>query len=189
MDSYWYLARSQLDVPSVGTGIFPAAYGGKIWTYQSETGNPAQTVYPLVGIVAVGGVPRGEPDSGVAVLGGHVLRRSGKLGSYYYYLTMPNHTISAVRDYIEEELGVPFLFIQAPSKLCAVDDQLPIPNMTNNNAEASWLLRRLKEDGVDYLDLRKSLHAEGVNHYAASYVRDIPAPDCPGLGNGGRWRF
>ena len=96
----------------------------------------------------------------------------GSLGNYYYYLTMPNRSIAALRDFAEEELGAPFLYIQAPSKLCSVDDQLPIENMTNNNAEASWLLRRLKEDGVDYLDLRETLHADGLDHYDCFYVTD-----------------
>lgn len=96
----------------------------------------------------------------------------GSLGSYYYYLTMPNQTIASLRDFVEKEVGAPFLYIQAPSKLCEVDDQLPIENMTNNNREASWLLRRLEEDGVDYLDLRKTLHADGLDHYDCFYVTD-----------------
>jgi len=73
---------------------------------------------------------------------------------------------------VEKELGIPFLYVQAPDKICQLDNQLPLEEMSNFNWEASWLLRRLKEDGVDYLDLRETLHADGLDHYDCFYVTD-----------------
>ena len=70
------------------------------------------------------------------------------IGNFYYYLTEPDITVADFAAWTEETLGCPFLYVQAPCKLCQIDNELPLPEMTNNNAEASWLLRMLEERGV-----------------------------------------
>ena len=95
-------------------------------------------------------------------------------GNFFYYLTQPDETVAEFSSWVEETLNCPYLYIQAPAKLCALDqeEQLPLPEMTNANQQTDWLLEHLAELGVDTLDLRESLHADGLNHYDCFYVTD-----------------
>ena len=95
-------------------------------------------------------------------------------GNFFYYLTQPDETVEEFSSWVEETLNCPYLYIQAPAKLCALDqeEQLPLPEMTNANQQTDWLLEHLAELGVDTLDLRESLHADGLNHYDCFYVTD-----------------
>ena len=95
-------------------------------------------------------------------------------GNFFYYLTRPDETVAEFSNCVEETLNCPYLYIQAPAKLCALDQeqQLPLPEMTNANQQTDWLLEHLAELGVDTLDLRENLHADGLNHYDCFYVTD-----------------
>lgn len=95
-------------------------------------------------------------------------------GNFYYYSTRPDETVADFSQWVAETLGCPYLYIQAPAKLCArdQDQMLPLPEMTNANEETDWLLERLAELGVDTLDLRESLHEDGLDHYDCFYVTD-----------------
>lgn len=95
-------------------------------------------------------------------------------GNFFYYLTQPDETVAEFSNWVEETLNCPYLYIQAPAKLCALDQeqQLPLPEMTNANQQTDWLLEHLAELGVDTLDLREILHADGLNHYDCFYVTD-----------------
>lgn len=94
------------------------------------------------------------------------------IGNFYYYLTQPEEKVADFSAWVEESLGCPYLYVQAPCKLCALDNQLPLPEMTNNNDQAGWLLERLEECGVAALDLRENLHKDGLDHYSCFYVTD-----------------
>lgn len=96
------------------------------------------------------------------------------IGNYAYEGRGIEDKVGDFADWTEENLGCPYLYIQAPSKLCALDEeeQLPMPEMTNVNQQADWLLERLEEQGVDTLDLRENLHADGLDHYGSFYVTD-----------------
>ena len=104
-------------------------------------------------------------------------------GNFFYYLTQPDETVAEFSSWVEETLNCPYLYIQAPAKLCALDqeEQLPLPEMTNANQQTDWLLEHLAELGVDTLDLRESLHADGLNHYDCFYVTDHHWPMDTGL--------
>lgn len=93
-------------------------------------------------------------------------------GHMYYYRDPPDGRVTAFRDFVEQELGVPYLYVEAPCKLCQEDDQLPMRDMCNANEETSLLLDRLEEAGVDVLDLRQSLHADGLDHYDSFFITD-----------------
>lgn len=93
-------------------------------------------------------------------------------GSYDYRKHPPWGKVADFRDYVEEELGVPYLYIQAPCKLCELDDLLPMDDLCNQNEETDLLLRELEARGVDVLDLRRSLHEAGLDHYDAFYRTD-----------------
>lgn len=91
----------------------------------------------------------------------------------YYYQDQSDRKVAELAGWVEEQLQAPFLYVQAPCVLCQYDqDQLPLPEMSNENAEASWLLRGLEERGVDWLDLRESLHAGGLDHAECFYRTD-----------------
>ena len=91
----------------------------------------------------------------------------------YYYLDQSDKKVAELAEWTESTLGAPFLYVQAPCALCQYqEDQLPLPEMSNENAEASWLLRGLEKRGVDWLDLRESLHGDGLDHAGCFYYTD-----------------
>lgn len=49
---------------------------------------------------------------------------------------------------------------------------MPMKNMTNANEATDQLLERLRGAGVEVLDLRQSLHADGLNHYDSFFQTD-----------------
>ncbi|SBW09844.1 conserved exported hypothetical protein [uncultured Eubacteriales bacterium] len=63
--------------------------------------------------------------------------------------------IADLRDYAEEELGAPLLYIQAPQKI--ETDQLPDGMENYGNQDADQLLDALSDLDVDTLDLRPAL--------------------------------
>ena len=89
-----------------------------------------------------------------------------------YEKVSPEKGVIAFRDFVEEELGVPYLYIQAPCKLCQEDPQLPLAEMDNFNEQTTMLHDKLREAGVDVLDLRRSLHEDGLDHYGCFYITD-----------------
>lgn len=90
----------------------------------------------------------------------------------YYYLDQSDAKVDALWDYVEGELGVPYLYVQAPCKHCELDPQLPMEDMTNVNEEATELLKCLEERDISCLDLRRSLHQDGLDHYGCFFVTD-----------------
>lgn len=95
------------------------------------------------------------------------------IGNFYYYLTQADQKVTAFDAWVAENLDCPYLYVQAPCKLCArEEDQLPFPEMTNNNQQADWLLERIAPAGVDCLDLRENLHQDGLDHYGCFYATD-----------------
>lgn len=91
--------------------------------------------------------------------------------NFYYYLSDAEGQVAAFRDYVES-LGARYLYVQAPFKVCALDPQLPVEGICNTNEEASILMERLRARNVETLDLRESLHADGLDHYGCFYVTD-----------------
>ena len=69
-------------------------------------------------------------------------------------------------------LDTPLLYVQAPFKVDPADPQLPpgVTDYTNENADA--LLTALSAQGVDTLDLRAELKADGLDHASMFYRTD-----------------
>lgn len=67
---------------------------------------------------------------------------------------------------------IPFLFVMAPYKICAEDKQLPLGVTDLTNEDADEFLAILADRGTPYLDLRETLHAEGLDHYNMFYKTD-----------------
>ena len=74
--------------------------------------------------------------------------------------------------FVTEQLQCPYLYVTAPFKICQEDPQLPGDWMDNCNEQTTALLERLDGAGLDILDLRRSLHAAGLDHYGSFYITD-----------------
>lgn len=73
-------------------------------------------------------------------------------------------------EFLEEE-GVGLLYVQAPYKVCKEDlDISGVLDFSNQNADQ--LLERLRAAGIDTLDLRQKLHADGMDHHDAFFATD-----------------
>lgn len=68
--------------------------------------------------------------------------------------------------------GSSILYIQAPFKVSENDNELPtgIEDYTNYNADK--FLNDLKENDVNYLDLRKEIEKDGLDHYSLFFKTD-----------------
>ena len=71
-----------------------------------------------------------------------------------------------------KEKGIEFLFVIAPSKECAIDDQLPNGITSHNNDYIDTCINALKSFSVNFMDLRKQLHNDNLNHYSLFYKTD-----------------
>ncbi|HQO56931.1 MAG TPA: DHHW family protein [Clostridia bacterium] len=78
--------------------------------------------------------------------------------------------ISDLKTYLDKQ-GIDLLYVQIPHKICKHDTKLSgVIDFSNQNADA--FLSGLKEQRVDYLDLRNVLHKEGLNHHELFYRTD-----------------
>lgn len=93
-------------------------------------------------------------------------------GNFDYEKSPPCGYVESFRDFVEVELGVPYLYVEAPCKLCAYDQELPLTEMSNQNEITTEMLETLAVDGVDVLDLRERLHEAGMNHWESFYRTD-----------------
>ena len=80
--------------------------------------------------------------------------------------------VAGFHKFVSTELKCPYLYVQAPCKICQEDPQLPVKWMDNHNEQTTALLDRLYSAGIDILDLRRSLHADGLDHYSSFYITD-----------------
>lgn len=77
--------------------------------------------------------------------------------------------------YTHQWLGIrdiPFLFVMAPYNICAQDKQLPINVEDYTNEDADVFLDVLYANDVPVMDLRKTLHEEGFDHYDMFFSTD-----------------
>ncbi len=69
-------------------------------------------------------------------------------------------------------LDIPFLFVLAPYNICALDKQLPIGVTDCTNEDADVFMEVLYDNQVPVMDLRKTLHEEGKDHYEMFFITD-----------------
>ena len=79
--------------------------------------------------------------------------------------------LTALNEYCQE-LGIPFLCVLAPSKVCKYDPGLPVGVPDQVNSGADRLAELLKTQGVDVMDLRDNLHEEGLDHHSLFFRTD-----------------
>lgn len=68
--------------------------------------------------------------------------------------------------------GKQFLFVMVPSQISKFEDLLPTGYMDTTNETADILLELLTQTGVPCLDLRETLHAEGMTQADAYFTTD-----------------
>ena len=68
--------------------------------------------------------------------------------------------------------GIKFLYFYTPSKDCDIDNEYPdgVHSYVNENIDHN--LDIMSNYGLNYVDLRKSLHDDGLNHYELFYKTD-----------------
>lgn len=69
-----------------------------------------------------------------------------------------------------EEAGSEFIFVQPLAKICKEDDESGVIDFSNYNIDS--VLEGIRENGVNYLDLRESLHSEGRDHHKSFFASD-----------------
>ncbi|MBQ7594005.1 MAG: hypothetical protein IJU48_06600 [Synergistaceae bacterium] len=70
------------------------------------------------------------------------------------------------------EKEIKFLYVAAPSKTCIYEDKSISGILDFSNHNADRFLRGLEEKHINYYDLRKILHDEGMNHHEAFFKTD-----------------
>ncbi|MGP1376771.1 MAG: DHHW family protein [Bulleidia sp.] len=71
-----------------------------------------------------------------------------------------------------KEHGIHFLYIQAPYKISKYDPQLPTGVLDGHNESIDRLLEQLRQNGIETMDLRAQMHADGINQYDLFYKTD-----------------
>ena len=67
---------------------------------------------------------------------------------------------------------IPFLYFYAPMKECAFDNELPNGIVSYTNENIDTYLDVMRSYQMDYVDLRKNLHNDNLNHYEMFYITD-----------------
>jgi len=68
--------------------------------------------------------------------------------------------------------GTDYIFILAPYKIKENDKKLPISIEDYSNENANKLLKELDKRNIDYLDLRKVIKEQGLDHYSMFFATD-----------------
>ena len=71
-----------------------------------------------------------------------------------------------------ESLGIEFIYINLPNKICISQDKDISGILDFSNQNADKFLNMLKDFGVKYYDLRKNLHEQGMNHHESFFRTD-----------------
>ncbi|MCR4922622.1 MAG: hypothetical protein K5931_01285 [Lachnospiraceae bacterium] len=75
------------------------------------------------------------------------------------------------RDFLEER-GIPFLYINAASKVNPYDKEIDNYSIENSNENGDMLMKRLSEEGVDHIDFREEILSSDYDWYELFYKTD-----------------
>ena len=78
---------------------------------------------------------------------------------------------SDLQKYLESE-GIEFLYCFAPSKECKEDPELPVGVESTTNENIDLYINSLRNYDVNYIDMRESIHQDGLEHYSLFYKTD-----------------
>ena len=69
-------------------------------------------------------------------------------------------------------LGIKYMYINAPMKICASEDKYISGILDYSNQNTDRFLEAIGRAGVKYYDFRKILHSEGIKHHEAFFRTD-----------------
>lgn len=78
---------------------------------------------------------------------------------------------ASLQKYLKEN-GIGFTYFFVPTKECTVDDEYPAGVVTDVNEKIDRFIKELSLNKVEYVDLRKELHKDGLDHYAMFFRTD-----------------
>lgn len=111
-------------------------------------------------------------------LGVRVLNERAKLenGQLTYYFTggdtqNNSKNLIALNEFLQQR-EIPLLYIQAPYKIDGDDPQLPAGVEDDSNQNTDAFLAQIQQGGVDYVDLRAEMKADGIDHYSMFFPTD-----------------
>lgn len=104
---------------------------------------------------------------------GVVLLPDGMLATFVEKKNVSSGTASAAEfaEYCHAR-GIEFLYVQVPGKISETSDRGISGSVDFSNQNADELVRGLRAAGVDVLDLREAIEAEGLDHHALFYRTD-----------------
>ena len=114
---------------------------------------------------------------GQPMMNDRVLLKNGHLSHVVSKAPEPEEIQAAAENIIrfsrrQTGTGGSFLFVMAPSQISKYEDLLPAGYTDTTNDTADTFLALLEEAGVDCLDLREEMHAEGISSADAYYTTD-----------------
>lgn len=80
-------------------------------------------------------------------------------------------SIISLKDYLQEK-GIPFIYAVTPYSTSKFDPQIPLGVADYGNENLDRLRKMLEDGGVDLIDLRETMYAEGINQYDMFYRTD-----------------
>lgn len=78
---------------------------------------------------------------------------------------------ASLNNYLKSN-DIDFLYCYTPVKECNIDDEYPVGVISYANDNIDTYLKALDLFGVDYIDMRKNLHDDGLEHYSMFYKTD-----------------
>lgn len=86
-------------------------------------------------------------------------------------ISYPIAQTKKLADYLKER-EIPFLYVQAPYKVCKENPALPAGVIDYSNEIADEFVEEMRNYGIDTIDLRERIHEQGIEHHSLFYKTD-----------------
>lgn len=85
-----------------------------------------------------------------------------------------SNNVNALVQYVNycKERGIRVIYVQTPYKISKYDPQLPDGVTDGHNESLDMLIERLKENGIETMDLRSLMYEDGIDQYDMFYRTD-----------------
>ena len=98
-------------------------------------------------------------------------------GYLSFYTQKKSEVKSLVKNTVEfnnilKKQGIPLLYVQAPYKISKYNTELPKGIKDYNNYNADEYLKKIYEENINAIDLRKLIREDGLQHYSMFFKTD-----------------